>query len=388
MNPAPANPMRRWVLIGNPENRRVALFQAALKERGEPPAAVLPWLDLLTGRRSIGEVPDDALLRIDSPGENFAVERALLAAGTAAAEAEGSPALGGRALAGLTEDRGLILHPRQWFLGLRATLLDWDRRLAGRGVRWTAPAGGVLTMFDKIVSHRRLAAVGVSVPPGLGSPDGAPIGGLDELAERLTAADVDRAFLKLAHGSSASGVVALRRGRGGWSAATSAELVPAGGGVRLYNSLKVRRYTDPEEVRALIDALARHRVHAERWLPKASLGGRAFDLRIVAIAGEPRHTVVRTARGPLTNLHLGGRRGDPAAVRALCGPARWAAVLATVRRTAAAFPGTLTIGSDVLIAPGGRSHAVLEANAFGDLLPGVTDRGEEVYAAQIAAVAG
>ncbi|MFH5806133.1 STM4014 family protein [Alienimonas sp. DA493] len=388
--PPAGAPLRRWALVGNPENRRVALFQQALADRGEPPALLLSWFDLLTGRRSIGEVPAGAVLRVDSPGENWAVEKALLAAGRAAAEAEGSPVLGGRALAEWEEDRGRILHPRQWFLGLRETLHDWDRRLAGRGVRWTAPAAGMLCLFDKLACQSRLAAAGVPVPPAL-SPR--PVGGFEELADRMAAADCDRAFVKLAHGSSASGVVALRRGRTGWTAVTSAELVrgplPAGGrsGLRLYNSLKIRRYAALDDVRDLIDELARHRLHAERWLPKASLGGRAFDLRIVSIAGAPRHTVVRTARGPLTNLHLGGRRGDAAAVRRLCGPERWAAVLDTVRRAAAAFPETLTIGFDVLIAPGGRSHAVLEANAFGDLLPGVTDRGEDTYAAQIAAVA-
>ena len=386
----PAAP-RPWRLVGNPKNRRVALFQQALAEAGEPPAVVLPWLDLLTGRRAIDEVPPGAVLRIDSPGENWAVEKALLAAGAAAAEAEGGPTLGGRALADLTEDRGRILFPRQWFLGLRTTLEDWARTLAGRGVRWTAPAAGAVCMFDKIACARRLAAAGVPVPPGLDSPDSEPIAGFDDLAERMAAADCDRAFVKLAHGSSASGVVAVRRGRAGWSAVTSAEIVRGDGGVRLYNSLKVRRYVDPEEVRILIDELARHRALVERWLPKASIGGgggRAFDLRVVTVAGEPRHTVVRTARGPLTNLHLGGRRGDPAAVRDLLGPERWAAVLETVRRAAAVFPDTLTTGQDVLLTPGGRSHAILEVNAFGDLLPGVLDRGEDVYAAQIAAAAG
>ncbi len=376
---------RPWALIGNPENRRVTLFQRALAEFGEPPATVLSWHDLLSGRRSIEEVPAGAVLRIDSPGENFAVEKGLLAAGLAAAEAEGGPTIGGRVLAGLTEDRGLILHPRQWFLGLRNVLTDWDRRLAGRGVSWTAPAAGVALMFDKIACHRRLAAAGVPVAAGLPPQGAGLIGGFDELEARMTAAAADRVFVKLAHGSSASGVVAVRRGRGGWSAVTSAELVRGGGGVSLYNSLKLRRYADDDDVRALIDALALHRVHVERWLPKASLGGRALDLRIVSVAGEPRHTVVRTARSPLTNLHLGGRRGDVAAVRRLCGSERWAAIQATVRQTAAAFPDTLMTGQDVLIAPGGRSHAVLEVNAFGDLLPGVTHRGQGTYAAQIAA---
>ena len=369
---------RPWTLVGNPAGRRVTLFQAALADCGVAPATVLPWADLLTGRRSIGEVPADAVLRVDSPGEEFAVERLLLAAGESAAEGEGTPVV---RTAGLTEDRGRILSPRQWYLGLRDTLRDWDRRLADRtDVRWTAPVPGILRAFDKVDCHRHCRDAGVPVPEAIG-----PVTNFDDLAERMTAADVNRVFVKPAHASSASGVVALHRHRGGWAAVTSAELVRTAGEPRLYNSLKVRRYTDVDDVRDLVDALARHRVHVERWLPKASAGGRACDLRIVTIAGEPRHAVLRTARGPLTNLHAGGRRGDLGAFLRRAPPAAWASVRDTARRTAASFSGTLTLGLDVLLTPGFRRHALLEVNAFGDLLPGVTHDGEDVYTAQVRA---
>ena len=35
----------------------------------------------------------------------------------------------------------------------------------------------------------------------------------------------------------------------------------------------------------LVNAVCKQRVHVERWLPKASFGGRVFDLRVVVIAG-------------------------------------------------------------------------------------------------------
>ncbi len=79
-------------------------------------------------------------------------------------------------------------------------------------------------------------------------------------------------------------------------------------GDRLVNSLRVRSYGTEEEVAALIDMLAPDGLHVERWLPKATLDGRVFDLRVVVIGGEPTHAVVRTSRTPMTNLHLGGAR--------------------------------------------------------------------------------
>ena len=44
------------------------------------------------------------------------------------------------------------------------------------------------------------------------------------------------------------------------------------------------------------------------------------------------------------------------------------------------------MGVDLLIAPDYRRFAVLEANAFGGLLPGVLSDGEDTYEAEVLAV--
>ena len=194
-----------------------------------------------------------------------------------------------------------------------------------------------------------------------------------------------RVFVKLAHGSSASGVVAYQTNGRLHQATTTVEMVREGDDLRLYNSRRVRTYRDPAEILALIDALCRHRVHVERWLPKAGLGGRALDLRVVTIAGRPRHTVVRLSRTPMTNLHLLNDRGDVGPVRQRMGEAAWSAALRTCERAATCFPGSLYAGVDLLIQSGWRRHAVLELNAFGDLLPGVLDGGVDTYTAEIQA---
>jgi hypothetical protein len=50
------------------------------------------------------------------------------------------------------------------------------------------------------------------------------------------------------------------------------------------------------------------------------------------------------------------------------------------------FPGSLYAGIDLLVTADFRRHAVLEVNAFGDLLPGVLCGGEDTYALEIAAM--
>jgi hypothetical protein len=202
-------------------------------------------------------------------------------------------------------------------------------------------------------------------------------------------------FVKLAHGSSASGVVAYQRtsrgpagsGLQSHRAVTSVEMVRTGGELRLYNSRRLRRYTDVREIATLIDALARHRIHVEQWLPKAGIDGRVFDLRVVVIGGRARQSVARLSRTPITNLHLLNDRAEASVIRRRMGEVAWRAAMATCARVMReCFPGSLHGGVDLLVSSNFRRHAVLEVNAFGDLLPGVTCDGLDTYAAEIAAL--
>ncbi|URN17417.1 MULTISPECIES: STM4014 family protein [Streptomyces] len=350
---------RRWAVVGNPENRRVALFGRALSEAGLPAPRVVPWTAVL--RDGGAAFAPDEVVRLDSPGENAEVDRAL------------------RGL----DDPTRVEGGARWYARFTAAV----RTLTG-GVRLDDP-GELAVLFDKRRCHGVLAAAGVPVPQSPTSGAAAPVRGWDDLRALMDAHRMPRVFLKPAHGSSASGVVALETAGGGrLRATTSVERTEDG---RLHNSLRVRRVTSEREAAALVDALAPDGLHVERWWPKASLDGAPADLRVVVVAGRATHAVVRTGRSPMTNLHLGGRRGDPAAVAAAAGP-RWADALETCERAAACFPGTLCVGVDLLPAVGWRRFAVAEVNAFGDLLPGLTGlpgsgaEGLDTYAAQVAAV--
>lgn len=379
---------RSAVVIGNPDNRRVAFFQAALAALGWPPARVVAYRDLLSGGANVAEAvsapPPSTVVRIDSPGEDFEVEKSLLCAGYTAAAAEGSPALASDEVKRLPFDRGRILYPRQWYLGFQAALRLIAAQLAAAPPhRLLSQPAQIEALFDKPACQRRLAQAGVPVPPFWPVPRC-----YEEVRQHLLAIGCGRAFVKLAHGSSASGVVALYVDRRGARAVTPCEVVRERGELRLYNSLRVRTYTDESDVCELIDELCRHRVQFEQWLPKAGLEGRAFDLRVVVIGGRARHVVVRTSRTPMTNLHLGNRRGNLSALIERMGAARWRRSMDVCEGASGVFSGCWHIAVDLLLGPGFRCPTVLELNAFGDLLPGVYHHGEDTYTAQIAALNG
>lgn len=359
------------------------LFLAALARRGRPPARIVPWRDLIAGRVALPEVvPEGGIVRLESPGRDFATEQALLAAGTTAASAESYTWMPPEAVSALEFDRGRMLCPRQWYLGFRGALAAVEEQLARcpRHVRMNHPAE-VALMFDKAACHARLQAAGLPVPRSLGE-----VSGYEALRERMRATGCPRVFVKLAHGSSAAGAVAYQVSGERHHATTTVECVRSEGELRLYNTRRMRVLRERASIAEVIDALCRHRVHVEQWIPKAGLAGCACDLRVVVIAGQARHTVVRLSRSPMTNLHLLNVRGDVEALRARMGEAAWEEARWTCERVMGVFPGSLYAGIDLLVAPGYRRHAVLEVNAFGDLLPGLDWGGVDTYGAEIAAM--
>ncbi|MFB7462050.1 STM4014 family protein [Streptomyces sp. NPDC056224] len=356
-------------VVGVPGGRRVALFQDAVRAAGLPAARVVPWREVLGGRARFG--PGETV-RIDSPGEDPEVDRLL------------------RGTADPTRVEGTGLWYRRFTGAVEALAAE----VAAAGGRLLTAPGDLAVLFDKRLTHHALETAGVAVPPSPTSgPAAPPVRGWADVREVLARPGLRRVFVKLAHGSSASGVLALESGAGGRiRATTSVERSVSGG---LHNSLRVRRYEDECAVGAIVDALAPDGLHIERWLPKASQNGRPADLRVVVIGGRATHAVVRTASGPMTNLHLGGARGDlDAAIAAVTAAGgSWSEdALALCERAAAAFPGTLCVGVDLLPATGWRRFAVGEVNAFGDLLPRLTGlpgspaAGLDTYAAQLAAV--
>jgi hypothetical protein len=371
------------VVVGNPGCRRVVLFQEALTRCRLPPAALVPYADLIAGRAALEQVVrPGTVVRLESPGRDFEVERALLAAGADEPDADGPTRISRRAAGRLAFDKGRIWYPRQWYLGFRATLRRLDEQMSRCPAHVpTHRPPDVAVLFDKCGCQELFARHGIPVPRGLG-----PVQSFEELHERLRQTGWRRVFVKLAHGSSASGVVAYQTNGAQQLAVTTVEMVRQRGELRLYNSRRIRRYHKPADIAELIDALAREGVRVEEWVPKAGFGGHVFDLRVVVIAGTARHVVVRMSRGPMTNLHLLNRRGDLSAVLERMGPDAWEAARGTCERTAAVFPDGLHLGVDLLIATGFRGQAVLEGNAFGDLLPGVLSEGVDTYEAEIRAV--
>ncbi len=327
-------------LVGNLENRRIRDFCNSWQALGQPRPTLIDYQHLPQS------APRVDVLRIDSPGESAALAAELIAIG------------GGPKAAKL--EHGEVAYLREFHLGYCAQL----QRINDWGLPTFSAPAEIATMFDKWQCHQRFLGAGLSRPPS----SLAPLSCAEWQKQR---ADHGRVFLKPLHGSSSSGVCALR-----WTSSKQQLQSPiriAGG--QLFNSLRVQKYETWPEIEFILTRLLPQGMVAESWIPKLTQPGGAMDVRVLVIAGEARHYVVRQSHSPMTNLHLGNRRANS------CGldvPLELAFRLA--EKAAACFPQSLYAGVDVLLDLRGQPF-IGEINAFGDLLPGLIHRGEDPYSA-------
>lgn len=360
-----------FILIGNAENRRVTLFQEALTRQGLALAHVVPWRELLANPSLLADLSDtEAIVRIDAAGESWDVEKALLKRGHAEAVKLGCAVLEPEQVEALREEHGRIVCPRQAHLGFLSVLSELEACFAKKP-RWKvlqSPAS-IADLFDKRITSRKYAARGIPVPEPLDD-----VTDTQSLRARMHEQDCREVFVKVSCGSSASCLAIFRSHRGRESLVTTIEVTETG----WYNSLKVRRIEEPDRVEEILGFLLREGSQVEHSIPKARLGGDFFDCRVLVVAGEPAFTVVRQSRGPITNLHLGGKRGDLEALQAAMPGKMWEWAMESCRAVARVHD-CLHVGIDLLFEEFFEGHRVVEANAFGDLLPNLRREGLTVY---------
>ncbi|NBV16399.1 STM4014 family protein [Janthinobacterium sp.] len=354
-------------LLATAGSKRVRLMQAARAQLRLPPAQVLEWRDWLARPDLLGAaLAQPGRLKVEPPGDDPAAHLRLLRAGCRLLD---RPPVAAPA-------HGQLLAMDAWFAGFSHAMQDLAAQLARlpQARVFNAPAE-ITLMTDKLACQRHLAAHGVPVPLLLGAVEN-----YDHLQSLLHEHGLDRVYLKPRYGSSASGVVAYRRNKAGrQQATTSASLSRAHGQTHLFNVKRMARYETRHDIAALVDALAAQQLYAEAWLNKPRCGDSHYDLRVVTVAGQPAHRVARIGDRMMTNLHLDNRRGDASG---LLDGAGMRALEDTAALAARAFPASHVTGYDLVVRHG--QARVLEANTFGDLLPGLLWQGADTYAAQLA----
>lgn len=369
----------RYVLIANPGTKRCETYRAELlaywSARGAAPELeVVPWVEVIARDGNLDRLPAfdrPAIVRLESPGKDDNATRALLQAGE-----RDEPSEPKHDWSTLELPKGLLVRPGLLYRGFHRTLRGLRASFDARPhLKPTACPLAVAEMFDKFATCRKLEAVGVPVPatfaPEPEMPEEPP------WAEEVRGWPV--AYFKLNTGSSATGIVVLHQPTAGapFGLTTLAEI-----GGAFYNSRLVRRVTHPA-LGSAMNFLLNEGAIVQRGIPIAQIDGQNFDVRVVCVYGRSVATIFRLSPHPMTNLHLGGRRGDYDRCRAAVPTREWLDALDHCAEAAACFDSAVA-GVDLLFERGLRRHHVLEVNAFGDFFPGWTDaRGRSIHSIEI-----
>lgn len=272
-----------FLVIGNLENRRVNFFQQACLNLDLPPPHCLSYEHLLQNPQRLQEeiikcvnaskkfsissavdqfdTPQLVIVRLESPGENFTVEKLLIAAGEnkhldyhdafdSVLNLPSASITAANALL-LNFDKGIISYQRQWYLGYDSILKSITHALnsqqpfidvslqnsklqlpplqfieqshkssaaslsssssssssllgnqqAAIHIFWMNHPHEVAKMFDKRQTHQLLSNHGIPVPTAFYN-----VTGYDDLRQVMKTNNMRKVFVKIAHGSSASGV--------------------------------------------------------------------------------------------------------------------------------------------------------------------------------------
>ncbi len=372
-------PTPRYVLIANPGTKRCETYRRELltfwAKRGVTPKVfVVPWAEVVKRDGDLDDLPEfdePAVVRLESPGKDEGVTRLLLEAG--AREDPAEPPCNWRLL---SIPKGLLLRPGLYYRGFHRVLRGLARAFASRPhLVPTASPLAIAEMFDKTATAARLHAAGVPVPNWLPNPRDVFV----EIADGEGGQAWRSAYLKLNTGSSATGIIALRSDtRKVHGTTTLAEI-----GGRFFSSRRLLHLVGPALERAA-HFLLREGAFAQQGIVMSQIDGQNFDVRVVCVYGRPMASIFRLSSAPMTNLHLGGRRGDFARCRAAIPTRAWLDALDHCSEAAACFDSAIA-GVDLVFERGSNQHFILEVNAFGDFFPGWIDaEGQSVHAKEIA----
>jgi len=368
--------MQHFVIIGNPENRRVKLFCDAVSRSAERDITIISYADLLMQKPVVSLLPG-SIVKIDSPGENDMVRAMLISKGemddkTYSVFCKSDMIVSPGA-------HGEILHTQLWYKGYCKMLDEINNWLKTfRGLVLMNDVLDIKIMFDKIRCQRHLQQHSIAVPDRVETPDN-----FDDLLQKMHDKKVSNVFIKPAHASSASGVIAFRKMDGKMQAISSSEMMVENGDTKLYNSLLVKTYTRPADIAMLINTIIKEKVIVEKWIPKATINNQFFDLRVLVIGGRSRHIVIRQSKKVITNLHLGNTRGNMDEFFHLFGNDMLVSIQTLAEKVAQVFKHSLYMGVDILLRADLKQLLVLEVNAFGDLLPNLLHEEEDCYEAEI-----
>jgi hypothetical protein len=367
----------RYIILANPESLRLGAYEPELRtywrERGlDVQITIVPWATIIEHDGhldALREFDSAAVVRMESPGRDWRVSQLLLEAGRRQTnDPEPTDWLS------LDYQLGRLVRPGLFYQGFCRILGNLRRAFDARPhLHPTACPLEVAEMFDKNATCARLRAAGIAIPETISEPNS-----VEELLTVTRERKFHTVYAKLNSGSSASAIAVLRPREDPMTAISSITRIEEG----FYSTRRLRRHTG-EDLEAVLAFLIRERVCVQKGIEMARIEGMNFDVRVVMIYGQPRFTIFRLSHNPMTNLHLGGKRGEQETCRSQIPMRIWLDGMDTCVEASGLYRSPM-MGIDLMFENGWMRQVLLEVNAFGDFFPNLVDiAGKSVHRVEI-----
>lgn len=305
------------------------------------------------------KIKEPTYLRITSPGEDFDLQKRLLK-------------IGGYADAdSLHFEKGVIFPNEYWYRGWCVVLQKIEGFISRNPLlKVLNNPASIQLAFHKLNCQKLLSNQGISTPKIILNQ----ISKYDSLIHLLKQENIHQVFIKPYHGSSASGVMALRQNKGKQILYTTIELK----GNQLYNNLKLQKYSSIPKIKTIVDSMIPRGLLVEEWIRKKTFQKKSVDFRILVINGKAAFVVPRMSPHIITNLHLGNEKGNIDEVENVWGKELIHEAKTLAENAVKIIDGLFYGGVDVAISANGIPY-VLEINAFGDLLLNIFQKELNAY---------
>ncbi len=370
-----------FVILAGKNDIRVSEFQKALSRQSLSAAHIITYREYIRSPEVLYKTPanNNFILRIDSPGRDLKAQALITELGIPALKKANKPYESVQNITANSQEKGRIIAPNQFYYGFKHILQQIENQIDQHtDIQVMNHPFDIQLAFDKYACQRYLLANDIPIAEPFEE-----IHNYQQLRDAMKVKKIPRVFIKLKHGSSASGIIALETSKDRVQIKTTIETERRKNHLTLFNSRKIRQSNDEAYIESLVDILCTMEVQVERWIPKAQLSGHNVDLRILMIAGKAQHKVLRMSHTPMTNLHLLNQRAEVELLKNKMSKQAWESLIDSCEKVAKLFPKSLYIALDVVVSIGLKKHFILEVNAFGDLLKNTFYKGLSPQEAQI-----
>ena len=354
---------KKFITIGSPDSRRVQFWDAVLQPAYRTGRQYNCEHQVITYQQIIKDdfpiITEPTTIRLTSTGEDFELEKILMG-------------MGGDSDAHLLSfEKGLIYPNDFWYKGFCILLKKIENfALENPLVKTINSPAAVQLAFNKLKCQQFLSQKNISTPKIILDQ----VIDYDSLIEKMETENIRQVFIKPYHGSSASGVMALRQSKGRQMLYTTIHLQNG----KMYNHLKLQKYHSLSEIKTIINKMIPSGLLAEEWIRKKTFQEKSVDFRILVINGKAAFTVPRMSNHFITNLHLGNEKGNFEEIEKEWGSNILKKAKDIAVQAVHEIGGLFYAGVDVAISQKGKPY-ILEVNAFGDMLLNVFQDGMNTY---------